>query len=206
MDPLILFVLTSGLLIVTPGPDVVYVLTRGIAGGRKAGVISAAGVSLGILVHTLAAAMGLAVLLRASIWAFWALKVSGGLYLLYVAYGLLTKRESIVLEPLRSSFQMRRCLAQGFLSNVLNPKVALFFVTFLPQFVRTGQGSHVLQIFSLGLLFGLMTAAFLCALGFFSGEVGLWLCRKPRFEHGVRIGAGSVLALLGIKMFLPDRK
>lgn len=206
MNSLPLFLLASALLIVTPGPDLVYVLTRGIAGGRKAGVMSAIGVSLGILVHTTAAAMGLAVLLTASTWAFWTLKIGGGVYLLYVAYGILTSRDPLVLAPTHTQPRMRKCLVQGFLSNVLNPKVALFFVAFLPQFVQHGTGNHAAQMLGLGLLFASMTVAFLSALGFFSGEVGRWLTGKPRFERGIRVGAGTALAVLGLRMLLPERK
>jgi len=206
MTDLSLFFVASALLIITPGPDIVYVLTRGIGGGRRAGVVSALGVSAGILVHATAAAMGVAVLLTASSWAFWVLKVGGGLYLLYVAFGLLRSRDLMQVGATRTPAGMRRCLVQGFLSNVLNPKVALFFVAFLPQFVNPASGSHALQILQLGGIFALMGCAFLTALGFFAGEVGVWLNRRAKLEKGIRIGSASVLMLLGIQLMLPEKK
>lgn len=206
MTDLSLFFVASALLIITPGPDIVYVLTRGIGGGRRAGVVSALGVSAGILVHATAAAMGVAVLLTASSWAFWVLKVGGGLYLIYVAHGLLRSREFMRVESTRSAAGMKKCLVQGFLSNVLNPKVALFFVAFLPQFVSAGNGSYALQILQLGGIFALMGCTFLTALGFFAGEVGGWLRRRARLERGIRLGSASVLMLLGIQLMLPEKK
>jgi len=206
MNDLTLFVVASALLIITPGPDVVYVLTRGIAGGWRAGVASALGVNAGILVHATAAATGVAVLLTASVWAFWVLKIGGGLYLIYVAWGLIKSRELTRLGGTAAGAGTRRCFVQGFLSNVLNPKVALFFVAFLPQFVDPAAGNHVFQILKLGGIFALMGTVFLVTLGLFAGQVGGWLGRRARLERGIRVGTASVLALLGIQLMLPERR
>jgi threonine/homoserine/homoserine lactone efflux protein len=206
MNDLTLFLAASALLIITPGPDVVYVLTRGIAGGWRAGIASALGVNAGILVHATAAAMGVAVLLTASSWAFWTLKIGGGLYLIYVAWGMLRSRDLMQLGSARPTAGMRKCFVQGFLSNVLNPKVALFFVAFLPQFVDPAAAGHTLRIFELGGIFALMGTVFLTGLGLFAGHVGLWLRRRAKLERGIRVGTASMLALLGVQLMLPERR
>ncbi len=135
MVSLPLFIIASIALILTPGPDIVYVLTRGIANGKWAGVISAIGVTVGILAHTLAASLGLAVLLTTSIYLFWALKMVGGAYLIYLGYQMIKNKNAFEFSGCQNEFDLKKCFIQGFLSNVLNPKVALFFVAFLPQFV-----------------------------------------------------------------------
>ena len=108
MESLTLFILASIALIVTPGPDIIYVLTRGIADGKWSGVISAIGVTAGILVHTMAAALGLAVLLKTSTYAFCALKVVGGLYLIYLGYQVIKNKKALEITGLQKSFEFRK--------------------------------------------------------------------------------------------------
>ena len=127
-----LFFVASWALILTPGPDMLYVLTRGIVQGHRAGVISALGVTLGILVHTLAAAFGLAVLLQTSAVAFLVVKYIGALYLIYLGIKALRDTRSFAFHGDRQAVPVRAILWQGVLSNVTNPKIALFFLAFLP--------------------------------------------------------------------------
>ncbi len=147
-----LFFVASWALILTPGPDMVYVLTRGMAHGRRAGLISALGVTVGILVHTLLAAFGLAVILQTSLVAFLLVKYVGAAYLIYLGVKALKDTGSLVLQTDHPALRVRVLFWQGVLSNVTNPKVALFFLAFLPQFVRREAGLVPLQMLMYGLL------------------------------------------------------
>jgi threonine/homoserine/homoserine lactone efflux protein len=203
---MILFLTASIALILTPGPDLIYVLTRGISGGRTAGLLSAIGVVSGILVHTLAAALGLAILLQTSVLAFWTVKIAGGLYLIYMGIQLLARKSSFHLQSAKSGASKRKCLIQGFLSNVLNPKVALFFVAFLPQFIDPASTTQSWDMIHHGLIFAGMTIIVLSLLGWFSGSIGSWLKTNPRYAEMTRIGSGGVLTLLGLKLLIPQHK
>jgi threonine/homoserine/homoserine lactone efflux protein len=152
---LALFFAASWMLIITPGPDMIYVITRGISQGRKAGMISAVGVTLGILVHTVFAAFGLAIILRTSALAFLAVKFAGAGYLIFLGVKTLIDKSDFKLSRDTPKDGFRKIFVQGILSNVLNPKIALFFLAFLPQFVNPGHGSASIQMVYLGLTFAL---------------------------------------------------
>lgn len=126
MDTMIVFLVASMTLIITPGPDLIYVLTRGIEGGKISGVVSAVGVSSGILVHTIGAAFGLALLIQASPLAFLIIKTAGAFYLIYLGLCMLRNMNSIEFQDGESTFNISKCFTQGFWSNVLNPKIVLF--------------------------------------------------------------------------------
>ena len=205
MESLPLFLIASIALIITPGPDIIYVLTRGISDGKGSGIMSAVGVTAGILVHTLAAALGLAVLLKTSTYAFWTLKVVGGLYLIYLGYQMIKNKNAFELGGLKNSFNLRKCFVQGFLSNVLNPKVALFFVAFLPQFVNRESSSHSGYMILLGLIFAAMTIVFLVVLGIFAGRIGSWLKKSKSIAGKIRIGSGTIIMLLGLRLIVPQK-
>jgi len=192
-------------LIITPGPDIIYVLSRGIADGKRSGAISAIGVTSGILVHTLAAVLGLAVLLKTSTYAFWMIKTTGGIYLISLAYQIIKNKAALEISGLQKKFDMKKCFIQGFLSNVLNPKVALFFVAFLPQFVSEDSLNRGFNMIGLGLIFALMTIIFLLILGLFAGGIGSWLKEKKNIAGKIRIGSGTVLILLGLRLIVPQK-
>lgn len=203
MESFPLFLAASVALIITPGPDILYVLSRGIAEGRWAGAMSALGITCGILVHTLAASLGLAVLLRTSGMAFSALKIAGGLYLIFVGWQLITSRKGLDLSSGQTTLGLKTCFAQGFMTNVLNPKVALFFVAFLPQFVRSESAHHALAMIGLGLTFALMSVVFLTTLGLASGSVGLWLQTRHRAATILPLASGSAIIALGVSLLMP---
>jgi len=205
MESLTLFILASIVLIVTPGPDIIYVLTRGIADGKQSGAMSAIGVTTGILIHTMAAALGLAVLLKTSTYAFWALKVVGGIYLMYLGYQVIKNKQALEITGLQKSLDMKKCFLQGFLSNVLNPKVALFFVAFLPQFANKDSANQSLDMIIFGLIFALMTIIFLMILGLFAGNIGIWLKQRKKIAGKIRIGSGTVLMILGLRLIVPEK-
>jgi threonine/homoserine/homoserine lactone efflux protein len=200
-----LFVAASWALIIAPGPDMLYVITRGMSQGRKAGLLSALGVTLGILVHTVFAALGLAVLLQTSALAFQAVKYIGALYLIFLGLKALKDRSSIVpLQP--QAVDLRFIFWQGVLSNVLNPKVALFFLAFLPQFVNRNSGHVTLQMFSLGILFAFFGIIFLSVVAYFSGGIGGWLASRTRFANALRWLTGGVFIGLGVRLALVERR
>ena len=206
MSSLYLFIAASTILIITPGPDIIYVLTRGISGGRTAGIMSAIGVTSGILVHTIAASLGLAILLQTSPYAFWTMKIIGGIYLIYLGIKMVCKRREIVLQKAKGNFRTAECIIQGFLSNVFNPKVALFFVTFLPQFVHPSIQNQSVYMILLGLLFALMTLIFLVILGMFAGAIASWLNKRKSVSERIAGASGVILMLLGIRLLLPQNK
>ena len=205
MESITLFLAASLALIITPGPDLLYVLTRGISGGRVSGVLSALGVTCGILVHTLAAALGLAVLLKTSTLLFWAVKIAGGVYLLFLGLQMVRNGNDLDLELPQTTLDRKKCFFQGFLSNVLDPKVALFFIAFLPQFVAKESTSHSHQMIFLGLVFALLTVLFLAALGLFSGSIGTWLRKRKQVARKINIGSGGLLMLLGLRLLIPQK-
>ncbi|MBI1882220.1 MAG: LysE family translocator [Chloroflexi bacterium] len=200
-----LFVAASWALIIAPGPDMLYVITRGMSQGRKAGLLSALGVTLGILVHTVFAAMGLAMLLQTSALAFLAVKYIGALYLIYLGLKALKDKSSFaLLKPQAVNF--RSIFWQGVLSNVLNPKVALFFLAFLPQFVNQNSGNVTLQMFALGFMFAFFGIIFLSVVAYFSGGIGSWLASRTRFASALRWLTGGVFIGLGVRLAFVERR
>jgi threonine/homoserine/homoserine lactone efflux protein len=201
-----LFVAACWALIIAPGPDMIYVITRGMAQGRKAGFLSAVGVTLGILVHTVSAALGLAVLLQTSALVFLTVKYVGALYLIYLGYKTLKSKGSFAPLPSEQTMNPKAIFWQGVLSNVFNPKVALFFLAFLPQFVNPNQGYIGLQMLTLGILFALFGVVFLSVLGFFAGGIGGWLSRQPRYTEILRWLTGTIFIGLGLRLALVERR
>jgi threonine/homoserine/homoserine lactone efflux protein len=201
-----LFVAASWALILAPGPDMLYVITRGIAHGRRAGILSAVGVICGILVHTTAVALGLALVLQASATAFLVVKVAGVLYLLYLGLKALRDKSAFELSQPASNVTSHMLFWQGVLSNVLNPKIAIFFLAFLPQFVDQGSGNVAPQLVMLGLTFALFGLCFLVVVGYFAGAIGAWLTRRPQYTNLLRWLTGGVLIGLGLRLALTDRR
>ena len=201
-----LFFAASWILIITPGPDMIYVITKGVSQGRKAGMISAIGITLGILVHTVFAAFGLAIILKTSAMAFLTVKLAGAGYLIYLGIKSIKDETVLVFNNDKPQLTMRTVFIQGVLCNVLNPKVALFFLAFLPQFVNPIYGNTSIQIVFLGLTFALSGVVFLVFIGYFSGGIGSWLSRKHNFAEKVRWFTGSVFILLGLRLAFMQRR
>ncbi len=201
-----LFVAASWALIIAPGPDMLYVITRGVVQGRRAGLLSALGVTLGILVHTFAAAFGLAVLLHTSAVAFLVVKYIGAVYLVYLGVKALRDKSSFSLVEGQSQMNFRSIFWQGVLSNVLNPKVALFFLAFLPQFVSQQSGYVPLQMLGLGLIFALFGVIFLTGLALFAGSIGSWLARRQNLTGVIRWLTGAILIGLGVRLAFVQRR
>jgi threonine/homoserine/homoserine lactone efflux protein len=197
-DRLAVFVGAALALLVVPGPAVLYVVTRSIHQGRRAGLVSVAGIHLGTLVHITAATAGLSALLVSSATAFTVVKLAGAVYLIGLGLWTLLARRPDTEIALGGERTLRRVFAQGIVVNVLNPKTALFFLAFLPQFVDRERGHVTVQIALLGIIFamlGMMTDS-LWAVG--AGSAGDVLRRSRRFTHVQRYVSGSVFVGLGV--------
>lgn len=195
-----LFCLGALALIMSPGPDFFYVATRGLAGGRSAGVVSALGIGAGLLVHTALAASGLTLLLFASDAAFHLVKWVGALYLVWMGIKMLRAGDEILALTPQSAQKLSQVFRQGLLTNIFNPKVALTFAAFLPPFVQPQQGHAALQIAVLGATLGVLATLWFCGIGFFAGQMGAFLTRHTKVARGIRLFCGGALAVLGIRL------
>ena len=200
-----LFIGISWALILAPGPDMFYVMTRGMAHGRRAGIVSAIGVVCGILVHTTAAAFGLTLLLQTSAFAFLVVKFIGAIYLLYLGIQAWRDKGTFRLQTYASIAKSSALFWQGVLSNVLNPKIAIFFLAFLPQFVDKGSSHVTLQMAFLGIMFAGFGLCFLLIVGYSSGTIGRWLMDRPRYAQFFQRLAGGILIGLGIRLALTEK-
>ena len=203
---LLLFVTASLALIVVPGPDMIYVLTRGVSQGRAAGLVSAVGVCSGLQVHTAFVALGLSAILAQSALAFSMVKYAGAAYLFYLGVRTMLDKEGFSAPDRAERTKLRVVFRQGVLSNVLNPKVALFFLAFLPQFVDPGAGTPGLQMLGFGFAFTLMGLAVLSIVALTSGALGERLKRSPSLASALRWLTGSVLVALGLRLAIPQRR
>jgi len=192
-----------------PGPDMLYVLGRSLGQGRKAGVVSALGIFAGCLVHIAAAALGLAALLRASAAAYNIIRYAGAAYLIYLGVRMLLSKDAhhaLSAGNSLPSANLSRIFLQGVITNVLNPKVAMFFVAFLPQFVNAARGPVVFQIAVLGLIFDAGGTLVNVGVAFFAGHIGNRLRQSARAASLQRWFTGSIFIGLGIRLGLASRK
>lgn len=199
-----LFVASSLLLIVTPGQDMVLVMSRSVAQGAAAGVATAAGVSVGLVGHTLLATLGLGAILRTSEWLFLALKFAGAAYLVWLGIGLLRTRDAALVTAAASS-SPRRLFVDGALSNLSNPKIAIFYFAFLPQFVGPQAAQPTRAVFVLGLVFAALTFAVKAPVGYFAGRLSGWLRARPGVLRWIHRGSGAVLLGLGLRLAFERR-
>jgi threonine/homoserine/homoserine lactone efflux protein len=204
--PLLLgFLGASVALTLAPGPDNIFVVTQGISRGRRAAIVTALGMCSGISVHTLAAAAGVSALFYASAVAFHVVKYAGAAYLLYLAVKAVMEHPAIARRALEGSPTAVALFRRGFIMNVLNPKVALFFLAFLPQFTVGGAGHLGLQMLLLGLLFMLQAVVIFSTIGYFSGSVGEYVLGRPRVARGFSWLSAAIFTALGIRLALAER-
>jgi threonine/homoserine/homoserine lactone efflux protein len=196
---LLLFLAAATLLAVTPGPGIFYVLARTLSGGKREGVLSALGTFFGGSVHVLAAGLGLSAVLIASATAFAAVKYAGALYLVWMGIRMIRTRNVPMDEPAEAGRQ-HRAFRQGIVTEVLNPKTALFFLSFLPQFVNPSLGHVVLQFLLLGVIsVSLNTIADLVVVSF-AAPIGSRLRSSARFRRNQRVGSG--VGMIGLGAFV----
>jgi threonine/homoserine/homoserine lactone efflux protein len=193
------FLLAAFALNVAPGPDMLYVIGRSVGQGRKAGIVSALGIFAGCWAHILAAAVGIAALLRSSPMAFNLVRYAGAAYLLYLGVKTIVQRSRLEAQQLAGE-SLSNIFRQGVITNVLNPKVALFFLAFLPQFVDARRGSVALQILLLGLIFNLGGTLVNLGVAYAGGTMGDLLRRSPRFALIQKWFTGMVFIGLGARL------
>jgi len=204
MPDIALFLVASALLTIAPGPDIVYVLTRGIAQGPRAGFAAALGFASGCVFHTVLAAVGIAALIRSSEIAFDAVRYAGAAYLVWIGIQALRHRSSFSIEAASDKRALATIYRQSVIGNMLNPKVTLFFLAFLPQFVNTQAGHVGWQMALLGVIFMIQTVVIFGAVALFSGWLGAWIRRKPAIGQRLNVFAGVTFIALGIRVALPD--
>lgn len=194
---LVAFSLAGLLLVVVPGPNLVYIVTRGIDQGRRAAVVSALGVETGTLVHALLATIGLSAVIASSDLLFTIIRFAGAGYLIWLGIANIRSRPTdLALDPGLPRMRLRRIYAQGVIVNVLNPKVAIFFLAFLPQFVDRDHGSAALQILVLGIVLVVIGVASDLVYAA-SGQIGSWLNARPAVARQRQRFSGAVYMLLG---------
>jgi len=203
-----LFVLSGLLLNITPGPDTLYIVGRSSALGLRAGAVGALGIGAGVLVHICAAGLGLSALLAASATAFAVVKIVGAAYLVYVGISLLRTRRSdasspaVTLRPAR----LRSIFFQGFLTNVLNPKVALFFLAFLPQFVMADAPSKPVTFLFLGAIFDFNGTLWNLLVAWSTASISSRLAGGDRFKTWFNRCVGSLFVLVGLRLALAHER
>lgn len=202
---LLYFIAASAALTFLPGPDILFVLTQSISQGKIAGVATATGLCTGILVHTSAAALGISALIYESALAFEIVKYAGAAYLLYLAWQALRDNGELVPSaPVRETniFALYR---RGILMNVLNPKVALFFLAFLPQFVNPESGNVPIQIIFLGIVFLTQAWVIFSAISVFAGTIGDKIVKKPGIWKYISWGKAGIFTVIGVKLALSHK-
>ena len=201
----LLFIAASLVLIATPGQDMILVMSRSVAQGAAAGVATAAGVSVGLLGHTVLATLGLGAILRTSEWLFVGLKLVGAVYLLYLGIGLLlTKRKELTLGS-AARRSLGTLFRDGAFSNLSNPKIAIFYFAFLPQFVSPSAQHPTLSLLVLGSAFAALTFLIKGPVGVFAGVLSGWLRSRPSVLAWVYRSSGAVLAGLGLRLAMERR-
>ena len=206
LQELLLFALASLVLVLTPGPNMVYCVSRSLTQGPRAGLVSLAGVVLGFAVHLLAASLGLTALLLAVPLAFDAIRIAGALYLLWMAWQAVKPGGAAPFQArLLPRDGPRKLFAMGFMTNVLNPKVAMFYLSFFPQFLHPERGHWLLQCLALGAIQIAVSGGVNALLVVGAGRVSRFLNRSPRWIAAQRWFMGTVLAALALRL-LTERK
>ena len=202
----LLFLAASITLIVTPGQDLVLVMSRSVTQGQVAGVITALGISVGLVVHTGLATLGLGVLIKTSEWLFLAVKIAGAAYLIYLGVqSLLSAKHRLALVDGGGHRSLHRLFVDGAICNIANPKIAVFYLAFLPQFVSAGATQPTASLFVLGLSFAALTFLIKGPLALAAGRLASWLRSRPAVLAGLYRTSGVVLIGLGIRLALERR-
>lgn len=195
------FAVASLLYVAIPGPSVIYITARGISQGRRAAVVSALGLVTGDLVHMTAAAAGIAALVASSVVAFSMLKYVGAGYLIYLGIRALSRRSQEQFsagDSCQAGDQLWRVYLQGIVIDIFNPKTALFFLAFLPQFIDPGRGSRVTQILVLIVIVTIIGVSSDMLYALAAGTAGTWLSRNPRFVRRQHYVTGGIYIALGV--------
>ena len=201
IEQIILFLTASMLLTISPGPDIVYVLVQSMTNGKKAGIITTLGLVSGIMVHTTLVAFGVSAIIKESETIFMLIKIFGTLYLFFLAYKVFTSKAGFSLSSGEVSINNNNALfMRGFIMNVLNPKVTIFFLAFFPGFLWAPAGDLIFQFYSLGLLFMLQAFIIFGFVALLAGNISGFLKNHP--SSGVVLKWIQVVVFVGIGVFI----
>lgn len=201
----LIFIITSIIIILTPGQDMLFVMSKSISQGKKAGIMTAFGISCGLLGHTLLATIGLGSLLMASDWLFNIIKFIGAGYLIYIGYQLLTRKNTKLSIKDLPNVSYKKMFIQGAFTNITNPKIMIFYFSYLPQFVNINSGNESLQLFILGITFAILAFIIKASIGFASGSLSFWIQTRPLVFKYINKTSGVIIILLGIKLATEQR-
>ena len=199
------FLVTSFIVIASPGTGVLYTLAAGLSRGSRASVVAAFGCTIGIVPHMAAAIMGLAALLHTSALAFQVFKYLGVAYLLYMAWSTLRERGALRVEKEAGARSAVQVTVTGILINILNPKLSIFFLAFLPQFVSAGEANPLSRMLALSGVFMLMTFVVFVGYGLFAASIRDHVISRPRVLTWMRRSFAGAFAALGAKLAFADR-
>ena len=199
------FLLTSIIVVATPGTGVLYTLSAGLSRGARASSVAAIGCTLGIVPHMLAAITGLAALLHASAMAFQVLKYLGAAYLLYMAWSTLRDKDALLVEEKTAPPSAARVIGSGVLINILNPKLTIFFFAFLPQFVSAGESNAPARMLELSVVFMLLTLVVFVGYGACAAGVRRHIISRPRVLSWMRRAFAGSFAALSVRLAFTDR-
>lgn len=199
------FLITSFIVVVSPGTGVLYTLAAGLSRGARASVVAAFGCTIGIVPHMAAAIMGLAALLHTSALAFQVFKYLGVAYLLYMAWSSLRERGALRVEKEVGTRSAVQVTVTGILINILNPKLSIFFLAFLPQFVSAGEANPLSRMLALSAVFMLMTFVVFVGYGLFAASIRDHVISRPRVLTWMRRSFAGAFAALGAKLAFADR-
>ena len=197
MEVLITYLFACGIIVISPGPDNILALSRGLSQGSVAAAVSSLGAAGGIMVHTVAATFGLSLLMQTSEMLFWTIKLAGAAYLIYLGVKALRARDLVTIRR-TDHLPLRKVLTVGFFSNVLNPKPGLFVLAFLPQFADSARGSVQVQMLVYGGIFAALTFVVFSIVGAFAARLSGWLVSRPVVAERLNAGAGLTLIGAGI--------
>lgn len=205
LEILLAFITASTLLAFAPGPDNIFVLTQSAMSGPRAGIFITLGLCTGLIVHTLAVAAGVAALFQVSTVAFTALKMIGAAYLLYLAWGAFRAGTQEIDAEGETRLSSSAYYRRGIIMNITNPKVAIFFLAFLPQFTQADTANVSVQVFILGAVFMAVSLICFSMIAILSGFLSAYLRRSPQAQLRLNQIAGGVFAILAIKLATTER-
>lgn len=197
---LLMFTIGAVMIIISPGPDFLYVTTRGISQGRAAGILSAAGISIGLIIHTGLAAFGLSAILSTSGVAFQTVKYMGAAYLVYLGVKALVDHDHLTAARDNRQLDHASIVRQGIFTNVFNPKAIITFMAFIPQFINPVNKGAAIQIVLLGGILAFLAIVWFGIVGYFAGAIGAWLSANTFYQKLIRWVTGSVLIALGLRL------
>lgn len=201
-EALFLFIAASAALAIAPGPDNLFVLTQSAIHGRKSGVFVTLGLCTGLLVHIAAVALGIAAIFKTSAFAFNSLKIIGAIYLLYLAWQAFHVGDENLPTETGACQSNQSLYVRGIIMNITNPKVAIFFLAFLPQFVDASRGGIPMQVIELGAVFMMVAFIIFCCIAWFAAYIGDWLKKSKQAQIGINRFAGIIFVLLALRLAL----